>query len=186
MSCVTLTKSKGLACNSSLSGIKAVGIAAWNSAGLTSTPGTGITGIASISAAYGVGTIARMEVKNSTINYIENGVSGGDNRSKGVTGNLPVVLTVPEGADAEYAQIVEELFKGEVCLFLEKKDGTIVAAGANNGAQAVTIDDQTGGTAGDLNGFTVNFQTMEPDFSRNYILKAEALTEYAAALMAVA
>lgn len=186
MACVTLTKSKDLACNSALSGIKAIGIAAWNSAGLTSTPGTGITGIGSISTAYGAGTIARMEVKNSTINYVENGVSGGDNRSRAVTGNLPVILNVPEGADAEYAQIVQELLKGEVCLFLEKKDGTIVAAGANNGAQAITVDDATGGTAGDLNGFTITFQTMESDFSRNYILVAEALTEYAAALMAVA
>jgi hypothetical protein len=50
---------------------------------------------------------------------------------------------------------------------------------------AITIDDQTGGTIGDLNGFTVTFQTMEPDFSREYLLTSAALTEYAAAIKAV-
>lgn len=180
--CVTLTASKKLACNSSLAGIKAIGIAAWNSTGIVKTA----TGVDALALIYGANTIARMEVKNSTVNYVENGVSGGDNRSRAVTGNLPVVLNVPEGGDAEYATIVEELLKGEVCLFLEKKDGTIVVAGANNGAQAITADDQTGGTAGDLNGFTVTFQTMEKDFSRGYILTGQGLTDYAAALMAVA
>jgi hypothetical protein len=165
-----------------MSGIKAIGIASWNSTALVKTA----TGVIDLATSYAAGTIARMEVKNSTINFIENGVSGGDNRSKGVTGNLPVVLNVPAGGDAEYAEIVEELLKGEVCLFLEKKDGTIVAAGSQFGAQAITADDQTGGTIGDLNGFTVTFQTQEPDFSRGYILSGLALTEYAAALMAVA
>lgn len=180
--CVTLTKSKGLACNSGLSGIKAVGIAAWNSKGIIKTT----NGVEALADIYGSGTIARLEVKNSTINFVENGVSGGDNRSTGVTGNLPVVLTVPDGAGVEYAQMVEEILKGEVCLFIEKKNGAIVVAGANNGAQAITADDQTGGTVGDLNGFTVTFQTMEKDFSRGYQLSGDGLTDYAAALMAVA
>tara|TARA_R110000744_G_scaffold121116_2_gene225538 strand:+ start:10147 stop:10692 length:546 start_codon:yes stop_codon:yes gene_type:complete len=180
--CVTLTKSKKLACNSSLSGIKAIGVASWNSTALVKTA----TGVIDLATSYAAGTIARMEVKNSTINFVENGVSGGDSRSKGVTGNLPVILNVPTGADVEYAEIVEQLLNGEVCLFLEKKDGTIIAAGSQFGAQAVTVDDQTGGTVGDLNGFTVTFQTMEPDFSRGYILTGAALTEYAAALMATA
>lgn len=180
--CVVLTKSKGLACNSGQSGIKAIGIAAWNSVVPVKTP----TGVIALALSYGIGTIARLEVKNSTINFVENGISGGDNRSKGVTGNLPVILNVPDGADAEYAEIVEQILNGEVCLFIEKKNGTIVVAGSQNGAQAITADDQTGGTIGDLNGFTVNFQTLEPDFSRGYILTGAGLTEYAAALLAIA
>jgi hypothetical protein len=181
MSCVTLTASKGLPCNSSMAGIKAVGIASWNSLALVKTP----TGVIDVATSYGVGTIARLEVKNTTINYVENGVSGGDSRSKGVTGNLPVVLTVPEGSDAAYAAMIEEILNGEVCLFIEKKNGTIVAAGSQLGAQAITADDQTGGTLGDINGFTVTFQTLEPDFSRGYILTGQGLTDYAAALLAV-
>jgi hypothetical protein len=163
-----------------MAGVKAVGIAAFNSAvPLVKTA----TGVIDVATSYGVGTIARLEVKNTTINYVENGVSGGDNRSSGVTGNLPVILNVPEGADAAYAAMIEELLKGEVQLFIEKKNGTIVAAGNQNGALAVTADDQTGGTIGDLNGFNVVFQTMESDFSRGYILTGQALTDYAAALM---
>ena len=179
--CVTLTVSKGLACNSKISGIKAIGVAAWNSTALVKTA----TGVIDLATSYGVGTIARMEVKNTTINFVENGISGGDSRSQGVTGNLPVILNVPTGGDVEYSAIVEQYLKGEVSLFIERKDGTIVAAGSQFGAQAVTVDDQTGGTIGDLNGFTVTFQTMEPDFSRGYLLTGAALTEYAAALIAV-
>jgi hypothetical protein len=60
--------------------------------------------------------------------------------------------------------MIEELLKA-VVLFIEKK-GTIVVAGSQLGAQVITADDDTGGTIGDLNGYTVTFQTMEPDFSR--------------------
>lgn len=179
--CVTLTKSKKLGCVSSMAGIRSVGIAAFNSTSLiVKTP----AGVIDIATAYGAGTIARMEVKNTTANYIENGISGGDNRSSGVTGNLPLVLNVPKDADLEYTEIVEQLLKGEVCLFIEKKNGTIVVAGSQNGALAITSDDQTGGTIGDLNGFTVTFNTMEPDYSRGYLLTGQGLTDYAAALMA--
>jgi hypothetical protein len=112
-------------------------------------------------------------------------VAGGDNRSKGVTGNLPVILSVPKTDGLRTVKDIEQLLNGEVVLFLEKKDGTIVVAGSQNGAMAITIDDQTGGTIGDLNGFTVTFQTMEEDFSRSYLLVGDALTEYAAAIKAV-
>jgi hypothetical protein len=163
-----------------MAGIRAIGIASFNSEALLEKTATGVIDVAT---AYGVGTIARMEVKNTTVNYVENGVSGGDNRSSGVTGNVPLVLNVPAGADADYAAMVEELLKGEVVMFIEKNNGTIVAAGSQNGALAITADDQTGGTIGDLNGFTVTFNTMEPDFSRGYILTGQGLVDYAAALM---
>lgn len=180
---ITLGASKNLGCVSAMSGIKAIGIAVFNSVvPLVKTP----TGVIAVTTSYGVGTILRLEVKNTTINFVENGISGGDNRSSGVTGNLPVVLSVPFGADLAYVSMVEEILKGELCLFLEKKDGTIVVAGSQLGALAITIDDQTGGTIGDLNGFTVTFQTQEPDFSRGYLLTGAGLTEYATALIAVA
>lgn len=178
--CVTLTKSRKLNCISAMPGIRAVGIGAFNSLiRLVKTP----AGVIDVATAYGVGTIARMELKNTTTNYIENGVSGGDSRSKGVTGNVPMIFNVPTGGDAELNAVVEELLNGEVVLFLEMNDGTIKAAGSQLGALAPTADDQTGGTIGDLNGYTVTFNTLEPDFSRGYILDGQGLTDYAAALM---
>jgi hypothetical protein len=180
MSCVTLTKSRKLNCISKMPGVRAVGIGAYDGVNRIVKEAAGVTDLAT---AYGVGTIARFELKNTTTNYIENGVSGGDNRSTGVTGNIPCIFNVPEGADAEINAVVEELLKGEVVLFLEMNDGTIKAAGSQLGALAITADDQTGGTIGDLNGYTVTFNTMEPDFSRGYILSGQALTDYAAALM---
>jgi hypothetical protein len=55
-------------------------------------------------------------------------------------------------------------------------------AGSQLGALAITADGDTGGTIGDLNGFTVTFQTMEPDYSRKYLLTGAGLTAYATAL----
>lgn len=180
MSCVTLTKSRKLNCISKIPGIRAIGLGQFDGTNrLVKTP----TGVTALATAFAAASIARFELKNTTTNFIENGVSGGDNRSTGVTGNIPCVFNVPEGADVELNTVVEELLKGEVVLFLEMNDGTIRAAGSQLGALAITADDQTGGTIGDLNGYTVTFNTMEPDFSRGYILSADALTDYAAALM---
>ena len=91
---------------------------------------------------------------------------------------------MPADGDIETTLLVEELLKGEVVLFLERKDGKIVVAGSQNGALAITADGDTGGTVGDLSGFTITFQTIEPDFSRKYILTGQGLTDYAAALLA--
>jgi hypothetical protein len=180
--CVTLSGSRKLPCISGEAGILAVGIGVYNSAYRIVKEATGVT---DVETAYGANTIARFEVKSTTANYVENGVSGGDNRSKGVTGNLPIILNVPKADGVKTVTQIEQLLSGEVVLFLERKDGSITVAGSQNGAMAITIDDQTGGTIGDLNGFTVTFQTMEPDFSRGYTLVGDALTQYTAALKAV-
>ena len=181
MSCVTLTASRPLACISPLAGITAIGVAAFDPMKKVVKDATGVTALASI---YGEGTIARLEVKNSTVNYVENGISGGDNRSLAVTGTLPCVLNVAKGGDIETVKLVDELLKGEVVLFLETKAGDIRVAGSQFGALAITADDQTGGAAGDLNGFTITFNTLEGDYSRSYTLVSAGITDYAAALLA--
>ncbi|MFY8166746.1 MAG: hypothetical protein ACOVJ8_09150 [Sediminibacterium sp.] len=181
MGCVVLTKSRKLGCVSAQPGIRAIGIGEYDAANLITTT---VTGVTELPAIYDADTIARLELKNTTTKYLENGVSGGDSRSSGVTGNIICVFNVPAGADVETTTFVEQLLKGEVVLFVETKSGLIFVAGANNGAIAVTIDGDTGGTIGDLNGYTVTFQTMEPDFARKYVLTGDALTDYAAALMA--
>jgi len=180
--CVTLGGSRKLACISGQAGIDAVSIGVFNSLTKIVTTATGVLEIATSFPAL---SLARFEVKATTANYVENGVSGGDNRSKGVTGNLPIILNVPKSDGIKTVSDVNKLLNGEVVMFIERKDGTITVAGSQNGAMAITIDDQTGGTIGDLNGFTVTFQTMEPDFSREYLLTAPALVEYASALKAV-
>lgn len=180
--CVTLGGSRPLACISGESGILAVSIGNYNSLVRVATTATGVVTIAPAFAAL---SLARFAVKSTTANYVENGISGGDNRSKGVTGSLPLVFNVPKGDGVKTVAAIKELLNGEVVLFIERKDGTVTVAGSQNGAMAITIDDQTGGTIGDLNGFTVTFQTMEPDFSREYLLTAPAVLLYAAAIKAV-
>lgn len=178
---VTLNKSRKLADISPMAGVRAIGIGAYNSLNRIVTTATGVIDLATY---FGAGTIARLEVKNTTTKFLENGISGGDNRSTGVNGSIPCIFNVPAGGDLETTAMVEELMKGEVVLFLERNDGTIVCAGSQNGALVVTADGDTGGTVGDLNGYTVTFNTMEPDFSRKYILTGVGLVDYAAALMA--
>ena len=182
MSCVSLSGSRKLACISGEAGILAISIGQYDSLVRVVTTATGVI---TLLPKYIASTLARLEVKSASANYVENGVSGGDNRSKGVTGNLPVIFNVPKGDDVKTVTKMNELLKGEVVLFIERKDGTITVAGSQNGAMDITVDDQTGGTIGDLNGFTVTFQTMEPDYSREYLLTAPALTQYAAALKVV-
>lgn len=181
MGCVVLTKSRKLACVSSQPGIRAIGIGEYDAANIIALDG--VDGVTELPAIYNANSIARLELKNSATKFLENGVSGGDSRSSGVTGNIICVFNVPAGGDIETTLFVEQLLKGEVVLFLETKAGLIFAAGVQNGAIAITIDGDTGGTIGDLNGYTVTFQTMEPEFSRKYLLTGTALTEYAAALM---
>lgn len=182
MGCVSLEGSRPLACVSGEAGILAVSIGEYDSLSRVVTTSTGVV---TVTPMFGASSLARFTVKSTTANYVENGVSGGDNRSKGVTGSLPIILNVPKGDGVKTVREVQQLLNGEVVLFIEKKDGTVVVAGSQNGAMAITIDDQTGGTIGDLNGFTVTFQTTEPDFSREYLLTAPALIQYAAAIKPV-
>jgi hypothetical protein len=174
-----IPKSRKIACNSGMSGVKAVGIADFDSLKKITVSGAGVTSLATI---YSGSTIARLELKNSTVNYVENATVGGDNRSTSVIGDIPCVFNVAKATDLETVKLMNELLKGEVVLFLEKNDGSIVAAGSQLGAQVVTLNDQTGGAIGDLNGFTVTFHTEEPDLSRNYVLTSTALVDYAAAI----
>jgi hypothetical protein len=81
----------------------------------------------------GIGSIARLGLKNTATKFIENGVSGGDNRSTGVTGSIQCIFNVAAGQDIKDALMIEELLKAEVVLFIEKKDGTIVVAGSQLG-----------------------------------------------------
>jgi curli biogenesis system outer membrane secretion channel CsgG len=66
------------------------------------------------------GTIARLELKNTATKFIENGVSGGDNRSTGVTGSIQCVFNVAAGSDIKDA-LIEELLKQNVFYLLKRK-----------------------------------------------------------------
>ena len=84
MGCVVLKKSRKLPCVSSQPGIRAIGIGEYDAANIIQTTGIGVT---SLPAIYDTNTIARLELKILQ-QILENGVSGGDSRSSGVTGNI--------------------------------------------------------------------------------------------------
>lgn len=182
MSCVTLTKSRGLGCTTPSAGVLAVGIGAYDGFNRIVTTPTGVT---SIATQFPAESIARFELKNTTTKYLENYVYNPDTRSGGYKGSLPAIFNVATGDDLSLAADMSEICKGETVLFLELKNGLIFAVGSQNGAWVVTKDNDTGGQAGDLNGYTVTFNTEEPQDFRLYKLTGTALTDYAAALMPV-
>lgn len=179
LKCFSTPKSRKNPCEPSVAGIKAVGVAAYDSLKLVTTSGTGVTSLASV---YSGSTIARLELKNTTVNYTENGATGGDNKSVAVVGSLPCVFNVAKGEDLATVKLINELIKGDVVLFIEGNDGSIRVAGSQFGAYVTTFVDQTGGQLGDLNGYTVTFETKEADLSRNYVLQSQALIDYATAI----
>jgi hypothetical protein len=84
----------------------------------------------------GAGLIARL-FQCRQPKHLENGVSGGDTRSTGVTGSITCTFNVAAGFDIVLSNDWG-ITKGEV-LFIEKKDGTIVIAGSQLGALAITL-----------------------------------------------
>jgi len=181
MACVTLTKSRGLGCVSSSAGIVAVGVGAYDG---FNTVETTAAGVVSLSSQFAANTIARLELKNTTTKYIENYTYNPDTRSGGIKGVLNCVFNVATGEDIALAKEMAQLCKGETVLFLELKNGTKFVVGSQNGAWVVTKDNDTGGQAGDLNGYTVTFNTEEPEDFRLYEITGAGLTQYAAALKA--
>lgn len=177
----TLTKSYKLKDQSTQSGIRAIGIGVFNSTNRIVKTSTGVIDLATY---YGTATISRLEVKNSTTKFLETGVSGGDNRSTGYNGAITATFSVPLGSELERANMITELVKGELVLFFEKYDGTITVGGSQNGALASAPIADSGGTIGDLKGYTITFNTMEADLSDLYLLTGDALVDYAAALKA--
>jgi hypothetical protein len=178
---VTLTKSRKLKDTSTQSGIRAIGIGKYESTDRIATTNAGVV---SLEDQFGTASIARLEVKNDTIQFLETGIVDKNNRSTGYNGSITAMFSTPVGAEIETANMITELCKGEVVLFLEQYDGTIKVAGSRNGAFASAPIAQTGAKIGDLKGYTISFITEEPDTADNYILSGAGITDYAAALKA--
>lgn len=176
---VTLTKSRKLKDTSTQSGIRAIGIGVYNSTDRIVTTNTGVT---SLATQFPTATIARLEVKNDTIKFLETGVVDKNNRSTGYNGSITAMFTMPKGTEIETANLINELCKGEVVLFLEQYDGTIKCAGSRNGAIASAPMADTGAKIGDMKGYTITFITEEPDTADLYVLSGTGITDYASAL----
>ena len=178
---VTLTKSRKLKDTTTQSGIRAIGIGVYNSTDRIVTTSTGVT---SLATQYPTGSIARLEVKNDTIQFLETGIVDKNTRGTGYSGSITAMFSTPVGTEIETANVIKELCKGEVVLFLELYDGTIKVAGSRNGALASAPLAQTGAKSGDLKGYTISFVTDEPDTADLYILSGTGITDYASALKA--
>lgn len=183
ITCATLTGSRKLPCKASVAGIRSIAFGVFDPMDRIVTT---TAGVVTISGVYATSSLARFDVKNTTAKYLENATKGADTNSKSIKGAVSLHLTVPpDTADhIAVAKIADTLMDRQWVVFLELKDGTILCAGSQNGADVLTADADTGGTANDMNGFTVNITTDEIDFARKYALSGAGITEYASALMA--
>jgi hypothetical protein len=184
MACKTLTASRNKPCASSIAGIRAISFGVFDPMNRVVTTSTGVIALAT---KYAANTLARFDVKNTTAKYLENGTKGADTNGKNVKGSVMLTLAIPPATADHLAvtEIVDTFIDREWVCFIEYKDGTIVAAGSQFGAEVLVADGDTGGTANDLNGYTVTISTDESDYSRKYALSGAGLTDYAAALMDV-
>jgi hypothetical protein len=73
---------KSRACTSKIAGVVAIGVAKYDSLNRVATTATGVI----FTCRNGYWINSKIRIKN-TAKFIENGVSGGDNRSTGVTGS---------------------------------------------------------------------------------------------------
>lgn len=183
ITCATLTGSRTRNCKPSIAGLRAVSFGVYDPTNRLETSATGVTDLATV---YGAGTLARFAVKNTTTDLVETATKGADTNSKTVKGTMPLVLEAMPDSEhqLETSLVANTLMDREWVVFLEYRDGTIVAAGSQNGADCLNYVAQSGGTTEGLNGFTLTVTTDEPTDSRSYTLTGDALTEYAAALMA--
>lgn len=184
ITCPTLTKSRGKNCKSSVAGIRAIGFGVYDPMNRVVTTSAGVV---ALSAKYGAGTIARFDVKNTTSKYIQNMTKGADSNGKNIKGTATLTLAVMPDATERLAmaEIVDTFMDRDWVLFIEYKDGTILCAGSQNGAEVLLADNDSGATGNDLNGYMITITTDEQENADKYTLSGAGLTEYALAIMAV-
>jgi hypothetical protein len=100
----------------------------------------------------------KIRTKNAATKYLENRVSGGDNRSTGVTGSITCTFNVAAGFDIADTLMIEELLKAR--LFIHRKERTVLFVIAGSQLGAITAERRHGRNYRRFNGFTVTFQTI--------------------------
>lgn len=179
MACtITLVNSRKLPCMRSRVGIRAVYIVQFNRQDTIQTTTAGVVELPTYITSPLTPSVARYDVKSTTINYTDTRTQNLDNRSFGSKGELPIILIPGEGVDnVVLAEEVEQWSKTETLVFLEYKSGEFFAIGSQFGCNISTSVDTSGGQSGDLNGKTITIQTDESEDYRKYWLTPAAVTE---------
>jgi hypothetical protein len=166
--CITLSAGRKLPCKGGNGGIRAIGLAPWDSASII----TGVDG--EVSAMTGVTEIYRYELKATGNLYTEEITADSDARTVLYTGTLTAIL---HKLDVETRNQVKMLAMGEVNIFIEDNNGNIFLIGAGSGAELTGGNFATGGARADFYGATLTFTTLE---NEPYLtLDAAAMAEYA-------
>lgn len=171
MACgTTLTASRAKTGFVKPKGYKAISFANWDSANIIENSPTGVLTIPA-----GITSIYRFEVKNTADNFIQTAAKDKTTATGQVTGAGTFALMYCDRL--KNLDDANALFDGVFNVFFEGNDGSIIVAGAVNGAEIMTIVEST-----DAQGFLFTLETIEPDFA--YTLSAAAVTAYNAAIEA--
>ena len=151
--CVSLSKGRKIACKEGSAGIKAVSFAPFDKAIVfTITAGEVAT------MPLGITEVFEYETLNDGSSYTETISSDRQTRSTLFTGALNLVLAK---FDTDTRNEILMLTKGLVWVFIEDYNGNVFLTGVNEGADLVGGTIATGGARTDLQGFTLNFTSLE-------------------------
>ena len=166
MSCITLTSGRKLPCKGGSAGIKSIGLLPWEN-GLVSGVDGEVTDLTGITSIY------KYELKNTGNTYTEDLTSDSDARTVSYTGTLAVVLNK---LDTETRNQVKVLAMGELIIFVELANGSVIVIGAGFGADLTAGQALSGGAKADFTGWNLTFTSNEDE---PYLtLSSTALTEY--------
>lgn len=185
MACaITLTKSRKLNCIQKTVGVRALYIVDFNPLDRVATASTGVASLPDYITTPVTPSVARFDVKATTINYTDTLTNNMDTRSGGRKGELPIILSSTTGLDnVTLAEVIDQITKTEFLGFLELKNGDIFAIGSQFGCMVSTAVDTTGGQSGDLNGITLTIQTDEAESFRKFWLTPAAIAELVTATL---
>lgn len=184
---IALTKSRNLNCITKKVGIRSFSIANFDPLNRIETTETGVVTLPEylLTETLPAGPkIARFDVKNTTVGFVDTTTNNLDTRSGGKRGEMTLPLVASSGVDnIELAEIIEELTKTEGVGFLEMKNGDVFAIGSQFGFLVPTVVDQTGATDGDMNGVTITINTEEEYSFRKFLLAPAAVAQLIASTM---
>jgi len=164
------TNSRKVSRKAPMKGVKAIGLASYLASDpVINTP----TGVADLPASITTAKIARIEVRATGNNIVDTGTFDEATRTNEYT--AVNTFFVP-GIDDKLRLSVQGYAGILTTVFIEDYNGKIYVAGSQNGCDVMT---NAFGT--DTQGFSLTINSKEVD--PMYVLSAEAIAEYNAALM---
>lgn len=153
--CIALSKNRPISCMSGLiGGIKNIYFAEWEENAITATEGE----VSTIGAA--ITEVFKYRVKNDGNTWTEEIVTDPQNFTRSFDSTVSVVL---QGLDIETRNEINEMTKGQLLVFIELNDGSVLVQGAVNGAMITGGNANVDGANNGFVGYNLTITASEPN-----------------------